>query len=404
MYTIRQRKAQNPVLSSPGKKRPRRKPKTKDLPGSMQMEVRNTLYNMYQESNLNRFMLLIIILTVDVLEKHVTLRTLKDELENKQLVEIGTTSLSVLLKEIGFKYKRDDNRRALTERLNITVARSVFLRKYIENLNSNFRRIVFLDETWIFSKGTKTKSWQDDNIKSVRKPEGYDGKRFIIVHAGTADGFIDGASLIFPSKSTTGDYHGDMNSELFKQWTMEKLIPNLEEPSLVILDNAPYHSVVLNKPPNTSSKKSEIIEWLQDNQINYATEMSKVELLQLVKIHSKEKNYEIDELLRKSGHEVLRLPPYHCDFNAIELIWAKTKNYYNTHIGRNGYTDDKVNEMWNEALNTCDGVTWSNCVRHTEDLIKKWYEREYHLQNLNTDPFIIHVGESSSESESDSSN
>ncbi|KAK9738236.1 hypothetical protein QE152_g10057 [Popillia japonica] len=95
-----------------------------------------------------------------------------------------------------------------------------------------------------------------------------------------------------------------MNSELFKQWTMEKLIPNLEEPSLVILDNAPYHSVVLNKPPNTSSKKSEIIEWLQDNQINYATEMSKVELLQLVKIHSKEKNYEIDELLRKSGHEL----------------------------------------------------------------------------------------------------
>ena len=27
------------------------------------------------------------------------------------------------------------------------------------------------------------------------------------------------------------------------------------------------------------------------------------------------------------GHEVLRLPPYHCDLNAIELIWANEKNF-----------------------------------------------------------------------------
>ena len=35
----------------------------------------------------------------------------------------------------------------------------------------------------------------------------------------------------------------------------------------------------------------------------------------------------IDNIAKKHGHEVIRLPPYHCDLNAIELIWADEKNY-----------------------------------------------------------------------------
>ena len=35
----------------------------------------------------------------------------------------------------------------------------------------------------------------------------------------------------------------------------------------------------------------------------------------------------IDSIAKKYGHEVIRLPPYHCDLNAIELIWANEKNY-----------------------------------------------------------------------------
>ena len=35
----------------------------------------------------------------------------------------------------------------------------------------------------------------------------------------------------------------------------------------------------------------------------------------------------IDNIAKKCGHEVILLPPYHCDLNAIELIWADEKNY-----------------------------------------------------------------------------
>ena len=46
----------------------------------------------------------------------------------------------------------------------------------------------------------------------------------------------------------------------------------------------------------------------------------------LCEIHRAEKTSKvIDNIAKTYGHEVLRLPPYHCDLNAIELIWANEK-------------------------------------------------------------------------------
>ncbi|KAF5298202.1 hypothetical protein FQA39_LY02626 [Lamprigera yunnana] len=41
-----------------------------------------------------------------------------------------------------------------------------------------------------------------------------------------------------------------------------------------------------------------------------------------------------------------------------------------------GYTDEKVIAMWDEALRQYSEVLWENCINHTENLIKNWYERE----------------------------
>lgn len=296
-----------------------------------------------------------------ILGKHVTLLTLKNELAEKEIIHTSRSSLSTLLKHIGFKFKKEDNRRSLIEKHDIALLRSVFLRKYVNALNSDSPRpIVFLDETWIYSKGNRGRPWQDESTKSVRKPEGYDGKRYIILHAGTEKGFIENASLIFPSKTRAADYHAEMNSQKFKEWVTTQLIPNLEKNSIVVMDNAPYHSVVLNKAPNTSSRKQDIIDWLHNNNVNCSSELTKPELLELVKRNKPEKKYVIDEILKENHHDVLRLPPYHCEFNAIELIWASAKGYYNKHIGRDGYGDDKVLSMWNEALQESDALVWEH--------------------------------------------
>jgi hypothetical protein len=61
-------------------------------------------------------------------------------------------------------------------------------------------------------------------------------------HAGKEDGSVENAGLIFKSTTRSGDYHDNMNRKNFENWFKTELIPNLEEPSLIIMDNASYHS------------------------------------------------------------------------------------------------------------------------------------------------------------------
>ncbi|CAG9821864.1 unnamed protein product [Phaedon cochleariae] len=108
----------------------------------------------------------------DTFLKNTSLRILKEELRTQHILDASIGTLSKLLTNVGFKYKKEDNRRLLVEKTDISLMRAEFFRKFYENRNSSFpRQIVFLDQTWLFAKGNKMKSWQDQSTKSVRKPE-----------------------------------------------------------------------------------------------------------------------------------------------------------------------------------------------------------------------------------------
>ena len=32
--------------------------------------------------------------------------------------------------------------------------------------------------------------------------------------------------------------------------------------------------------------------------------------------------YAVDEMVKAAVHEIVRLPPYHCEINLIELTWS----------------------------------------------------------------------------------
>jgi predicted O-methyltransferase YrrM len=46
-----------------------------------------------------------------------------------------------------------------------------------------------------------------------------------------------------------------MNHENYKKWLHEKLIPNLESKSVIVVDNASYHNVQLNQHPTSNARK-----------------------------------------------------------------------------------------------------------------------------------------------------
>ncbi|XP_050294741.1 uncharacterized protein LOC126734938 isoform X1 [Anthonomus grandis grandis] len=373
-------KNKNNLIPNKEKKCKRKKPKTEDLSKCVKMEVRDRIYELYR------------------LKTNITLPFLRDVLKQRGTLEIGLSALSKLIKSIGFRYKKDCNRRYLCELPNIVSQRIGFLRQYTQNEKSKLRKVVFLDVTWIFSNRSGIKSWQDESVKSVKRKKGCgQGKRFIILHAGSSTEFVSGASLIFSSKSKSMDYHDNMNCEMFEKWLKEQLIPNLQEPSLIVLDNESYHSRILNKQPNGSWRKSEIYEWLVKENQNPLPYMLKSEVLSIVKSLKRPKIYAVGEIVREYGHEVLRLPPYHCQFNAIELIWAGSKSYYEKHVGA-GLRSDQVEAVWNEALNHITKEYWRKSVAHTKNIIRTWWKREKVL-DIQVEPLIIAPFEEDSEND-----
>lgn len=111
--------------------------------------------------------------------KPVSIKKLQEQLQNKEKYHGSVSSLLRLVKSLGFIYKKEDNRRALMEKPVIADKRRRFLTSYMANANLAERKpCIFLDETWIFSNGSFRKSWQDKNLKSVRKETG-EGYRLI---------------------------------------------------------------------------------------------------------------------------------------------------------------------------------------------------------------------------------
>lgn len=99
-----------------------------------------------------------------------------------------------------------------------------------------------------FNKGTKTDL---ENLTG-------NGNYLILFHIGSNKGFLKGGLLCFESKMSNGDYHDEINGDHFKEW-FESILPCLEPNSIVVMDNAPYHSTKAEQTPTPSTKKAEIL-------------------------------------------------------------------------------------------------------------------------------------------------
>ena len=126
-----------------------------------------------------------------------------------------------------------------------------------------------------------------------------------------------------------------MNAKHFEEWWEEKLLPNLQDKSVVVIDNASIHSRLSDnfKRPNTSWRKAEIQELLrlknisfEDNETN-AILLMKVKSVYVPKIFTLEKIAKNFCTTKGEDIKVLRLPVAHSELNPIELIWAQIKRY-----------------------------------------------------------------------------
>jgi ribosomal protein S8 len=153
-----------------------------------------------------------------------------------------------------------------------------------------------------------------------------------------------------------------MCNEIFMDWFRTKLLPNSPENSVIIIDNASYHSVQKFKIPNTGSREIEIMEFWEKNYLYFEENYTKKELLEVLKTKTFAKQYEADKEATNWGHVVLRLPPYHCSFNPIMMIWAQLKGNLRRNNRNHKFSEQTIDLI--KEVSKIDDTKWANCERH----------------------------------------
>ena len=97
-------------------------------------------------------------------------------------------------------------------------------------------------------------------------------------------------------------------------------------------------------------------DWLKQYNIE-CPQLNKKELYVLIKQYKPRLHkYKIDEMANKFGHEIVRLPPYHCDLNQEELIWAQIQ-YFVAERNKT-FKMKEIQKLFDEALEKVSAKDW----------------------------------------------
>ncbi|XP_072399539.1 uncharacterized protein [Diabrotica undecimpunctata] len=186
-----------------------------------------------------------------------------------------------------------------------------------------------------------------------------------------------------------------MNSDVFEKW-FSSILTLVDPGSVIIMDNAPYHSRRMEKIPTSAPRKADIIDWLRIKNIDFDEFMIKVQLLDIVREHkSSYIRFAVDEMAGEHGITVLRTPPYHCELNPIKLIWAQIKNKVAQKSTTFKLKDVKL--LLDQTIQNITASNWQSCIKHTQKEEAKMWDVDTRVDVL-IEPIII-TPEDSSDSE-----
>lgn len=191
-----------------------------------------------------------------------------------------------------------------------------------------------------------------------------------------------------------------MNATIFKKWFID-MLNHLEEPCVIVMDNASHHSVLSVNYPKSNAIKSTVQQGLRDNGVDFSPLETLSELRERVKsLIPKEKKYEFDEIALQMDDEVVCLPPYHCQYNSIELIWAQVKG----EVAKNNSTFkfNDVEKLLNDALDSVTVDNCKKCTNHCHKLQEEDFMKEGLRDEILTRIILTINPDDSSDSESDS--
>jgi len=305
-----------------------------------------------------------------------------DALKRDHGLIIGNRALRRILNRIGYRYGRSKyignmNRENRKKR---TIMYMKQYAKAIAEEATGSAVIAYQDESYVNQFHSTNYTWYAPASPAsnavARSPS--KGKRLIIVHAMTRWGLIthmenDGpaiathdvqkealnAELVFEGHYADGDYHKNMDGDVFNNWLRNRFIPTFKrlfpnKKCILILDNARYHHARgadfispagMNKNELIHTLLSFGIESIEVNRAGHLVRMSKhafyqrggqnaptnVELQTALQdyldAHPQHQRSRAQKLFDNEGWQLIFTPPYNSECQPIEKIWSYVKGY-----------------------------------------------------------------------------
>ena len=313
--------------------------------------------------------------------------------ENDADFKWGRSSVQRALSRIGFSFtgKRHCYYDRLREDPENICRRIAYLERRRAWLAEG-RQMVYMDESWINQNCSTRKSWSDGTPETVDTIPPGKGPRWIMIGAGTKDGWIEGSFKMWKGNVQSEDYHTEMNGDVFKDWMHEHLLPNVQPNAVIVIDRASYHLQLResSKAAPVSQRKVILVEWLlqhgskSPDGVVYSAEdlnaMSKATLKAMGITMKPKKMYLVFDWVadwnasKGTDIKINVLPAAHPTLNPIELVWCWLKGY----VARNNhaYTMPAIRELALARVQQLGPQFWYKAVAHSNKYVVCYEEYE----------------------------
>lgn len=95
----------------------------------------------------------------------------------------------------------------------------------------------------------------------------------------------------------------------------------------------------------------------------------------------------------------LRTPPYMCELNPIELIWAQLKHFVRSHNTTGELSIKALMEQVEQGLASITPADWKKSCKHVIDIEDKFWQTDQYMEEV--EPLVIQANNDSSDDDSD---
>jgi len=330
---------------------------------------------------------------------------------------------------ISFSARKNNYYKRLRENPANVQRRAQYL-KHLFMYEAQNREFIFLDQTWMNKNMMATRCWTDGTVDCEPDAPPGKGARWIVIGAGGRSGWIRDSFVMWKGNIKSEDYHHEMDGEIFEDWFNRRLLPNVPPNACIILDRAPYHTLLTpeSKGARTNWTREQIANWLvthnakDDDGQTLTPQMlledprvppkgsggrasrgwPKQELYSLACELKPKPRYLFHEWV-KSYNEAhgtnitaLLLPVAHPILNPIEMMWGQIKRFVRSR-NRPGDPEQSMETLKSLVLEKRDaqgGEQWQASFRHS------W---RYAIDQWKADEFILAEAEHNDAEEEDTS-